>query len=319
MKRGTKVLAAGAAVAAGPSGLRRFLGLVLVVVLIVGLGLAALMALGVWSASQSEDSAALPCPPDAVALVFTPRDTPAEVQRAVSSALKGAGRTVTTGGWGAGQERDLVVIWSPGSEARVSGGMGPTKVTFGAAPSAAEVATLLGDRLAPCAVATPTPPKAEEPADSSPEGSERFSWPWTGGITPAAVVGLAVALWWVAGPNAVRAAALAAWPLRLLWRRWQRATYRRRLARGWAPAEWPQPIPAGQRWHESEEAMADRRTLRKQVAEGEPERREALREAIREERLAGTGIGPARFWRLIYRTTDPAPTKGAPEKEEVSS
>lgn len=65
--------------------------------------------------------------------------------------------------------------------------------------------------------------------------------------------------------------------------------------------------------------MADRRTLRKQVAEGEPERREALREAIREERLAGTGIGPARFWRLIYRTTDPAPTKGAPEKEEVSS
>lgn len=323
MRKSTKVIAA---VAAGPSGLRRFLGLVLVVVLIAGLGFAALMALGVWSASQSgDDDSSLPCPPDEVAVAFTPKDAPAEVQQAVEAALADAGREVTKGGWGEGQERDLVVVWTPGSDDRLSGSTSPSKLTLGSVPTAAEVTDLLGDRLAACESSspTPTPAEAEEPAEQPQESAPGFEWPWAGGVTPAAGIGLAAGLWWLVGPNAVRAAGRGLWPLRLGWRRMQRSNYRRRLARGWEPAEWPGRISPGQRWHEDDKALHDHRGYRQQVSETEPERRTALREAIREERLAGTGIGPARLWRRVYRTPvtedTPAEEQGTPEMEEVSS
>lgn len=132
----------------------------------------------------------------------------------------------------------------------------------------------------------------------------------TGGLT------LALATWWLAGPNLVRASWRALWPLRLARRNWQRWGYRRRLARGERPAEWPLRVSPGQRWDEDPETMRDLRTYRQQIAQSEPERRAALREAIREERLAGTGLGPASLWRAIYR--QPAP-QGAPGNEGVSA
>lgn len=315
--------AAGVAVAAGPSGLRRFAGGCLVVVLILGLGFAALLGFAAWSARQhGGGGSSLPCPPAPVAVAYTPRDATPEVREAVEEALRGAGREPVPGGWGEGMERDLVVIWSPGVEDRLSVGTAPSKLTLGEVPTAEHVTDLLGDRLASCAPEpTEEPTEAPEPAQEAESDDESgpvgISWPWQRGWSPVASVALAVVAWWVAGPNLVRWTWRALWPARLGWRKAQRWTYRRRLARGYLPAEWPEPIPACQRWHEDDGAMHDKRTHRQQVAGTEPEQRAALREAIREERLSGTGVGPASLWRLIYRV--PAPAEGAPEMTEVSS
>lgn len=319
-KKGT-ALATGAAIAAGPSGLRRLLGGCLVVVLILGLGFAALLAFAAWSARQdSGEGAALPCPPESVAVAWSPQDIPAEVREAVEDALHGAGRETTAGGWAQGQSRDLVIIWTPGVEDRLSTGSSPTKLTLGEVPTAAEVEALLGDRLDSCAPEpTEEPTEAQEPAQEAESDDESnpvgISWPWQRGWSPVAGIGLAATLWWVAGPNLARGTWRALWPVRLGWRKAQRWAYRRRLRRGEEPAVWPARIEPGQRWHEDPKVMHDRRTARQQIAETEPERRVALRERIREERLSGTGIGPASMWQVLYRVPKP---EGAPEKEEVS-
>ena len=133
-------------------------------------------------------------------------------------------------------------------------------------------------------------------------------------------LGLALAVWWTAGPifarGFTRVLGTVLWPVRLGWRRAQRWGYRRRLAQGLLPAAWPLRVTPGQRWHESAEAMHDRATFRARIKAGEPLRRAALRASIRAERLEGTGVGPASFWARIYRT--PAP-EGAPEKNGVSA
>lgn len=327
MSRKSKALSGATAIAAGPSGLRRLLGGCLVVVLLGGLALGALLGFAAWLARDSDrEPVALPCPPDSVAVVYTPRvGTPDAVRTAVEKALHDAGRKTTEGGWGSEEKRDLIVSWTPGSGARRSTGSTPTKIVLGAVPTATQVTSLLGDRLAACEAPARTsmPAEAEKPAQDAHDGSTGISWPWSGGWTPVTGIGLAAALWWVAGPNLVRggwrALMAAIWPLRLAWRRMQRAAYRRRLRRGWYPAEWPEPVAPGQRWHEEPEAMHDRRTPRQQVRETEPARGAALRGLIRAERIAGDGIGPARLWRWVYRVPQETPTVGAPEKEEVSS
>lgn len=323
-KRG-KALATTAAVAAGPSGIKRLLAGCLMVVLLGGLALGALLGFAAWTTRDADrEPKSLPCPPETVAVIFTPRlGTPAEVPAAVEQALREAGRKTRAGGWGSGEERDLVVSWTPGSTTRVSSGSGPTRITLGKVPTAAEVTEALGARLAPCEAETEaTAPVPAEPQEPAQEAAGGVSWPWERGWSVTGWLGLAVGAWWIAGPNLLRGGwrvlGIALWPLRLGWRKAQRGAYGRRLRQGSElPAEWPEPPSPGQRWHEDEAAMHDRRTYRAQIAAGEPERRAALRGAIREERLGGWGIGPASLWRVIYR--HPAPEgAGAPEKEEVS-
>lgn len=319
MKRATKLAGATAAVAAGPSGIKRLLAGCLMVVLLGGLALGGLVAFAAWLASRSDrEPSMLPCPPVTVAVAVSTQDAPPEVREAVESALRGAGREPVPGGWGGGLERDVVIAWTPGAETRVSGGDNPVTLTLGAVPTATEVTEALGDRLAPCeAEADPTtapaPVQAEEPAQAAPGG---FSWPWERGWTTTAWLALALGLWWLAGPNLVRWGWSALWPVRLGWRTAQRSAYRRSLRRDVEPAEWPERVTPGQRWHEQPEAMHDHRTYRAQNAASEPERRSAMRDRLREERLEGIGVGPASLWRLIYRA--PAP-EGAPEREEVSA
>lgn len=319
MSRATKVAGATAAVAAGPSGVKRLAAGCLMVLLLGGLMLGALLGFGGWLASRSEQSPdALPCPPDTVAVAVSTKDAPGEVRQAVEHALRETGREPVEGGWGAGKERDLVVAWTPGSATRVSHGDRPVTITLGAVPTAAQVSEALGARLAPCETETeptaaPTPAEAEEPPTEAPGG---ISWPWERGWSTTAWLGLTVGLWWLVGPNAVRWGWSALWPVRLGWRTAQRRGYRRALARGVLPTEWPEKPSPGQRWHESTEAMHDHRPHRAQIAETEPERRAALRGQRRAERLEGAGIGPASLWRTVYR--HPAP-EGAPGKEEVSA
>ena len=322
MSKATKLAGATAAVAAGPSGIKRLAAGCLMVVLLGGLVLGAFFGFAAWLSHRSEQGpSVLPCPPATVAVAVSTQDAPPEVREAVEEALRGAGREPVPGGWGGGLERDLVIAWTPGAETRVSGGSNPTTVTLGAVPTAAEVSEALGGRLAPCEpeaepTTAPAPVEAEEPAQDATDG---LSWPWERGWSTTAWLALTVALWWLAGPNLMRWAWAACWPVRLGWRTAQRTAYRRGLQRGVLPREWPEKVPPGQRWHEDASAMHDPRLYRAQIAEAEPERRAALGEARRAERLEGQGIGPAALWRVIYRTPAPEPGQGAPETEGVSA
>lgn len=322
MSKKSKALAATAAVAAGPSGLKRLFAGCLMVLLLGGLMLGALLGFAAWLGHRVDrEPSTLPCPPETVAVAVSTKDAPGEVREAVEEALRGAGREPVTGGWGAGLERDLVIAWTPGSTTRVSGGSSPTTITLGAVPTADEISEALGDRLEPCeAEAEPTtvpePVETEEAAQDAPGG---LSWPWERGWSTTGWLALAVATWWLAGPNLMRWAWAACWPVRLGWRTAQRTAYRRGLQRGVLPREWPEKVPPGQRWHEDASAMHDPRLYRAQIAEAEPERRAALGEARRAERLEGQGIGPAALWRVIYRTPAPEPGQGAPETEGVSA
>lgn len=319
MSRKRQALAGATAVATGPSGLRRLLAGCLMVILLGGLALGALFGFAAWTAKHSgnEASAPLPCPPSSVAVAWSTKDAPSAAREAVAEAIRGSGRKPVSAGWETSEERDLVIVWSPGTGTAVSTTSSPVKLTLGAVPTAADVREALGARLAPCgATATPSataaPQEPQQPAQGTGEGRV---WPWERGLGTTGALGLTLAVWWLAGPNLARGAWRAVWPVRLGRRRWQRWGYRRARRRGVVPAEWPLRVSPGQRWDESREAMGDKRTYRAQIADGEPERRAALREAIREERLAGVGIGPASLWRFIYR----APNGGAPEMEEVSS
>lgn len=316
-KRSKALVGATAAVAAGPSGLRRLVAGCLMVALLGGLMLGAFLGFAAWLGHRADrEPGALPCPPATVAVAVSTQDAPGEVREAVEQALREAGREPVEGGWGDGLERDVVIAWTPGAETRVSGGHNPTTITLGAVPTAAEVSEALGERLGPCEDETeptiePAPVEPEEPAPEAPGG---VSWPWERGWSVTVWLALALVAWWLAGPNLLRGAWSALWPVRLGWRTARRWTYRRALQRGVLPAEWPERVPAGQRWHESAEALHDHCPHRAQIAEAEPERRAALREARRAERLEGQGLGPATFWRLIYRA--PAP-EGAPEMNGV--
>ncbi len=318
-KRG-RALAATAAVASGPSGIKRVLAGCLMVLLLGGLVLGALLGFAAWLSHRADrEPETLPCPPATVAVAMSTRDAPPEVREVVEEALRKAGREPVEGGWGDGLERDFVIAWTPGAETRVSSGSSPTTITLAAVPTADEITEALGGRLAPCEPeAEPTtanePAEAQEPAQGAPGD---LSWPWERGWSTTGWLSLAAGCWWLAGPNLLRWTWASLWPVRLAWRTAQRTAYRRAIRRGVLPREWPERPTPGQRWHESAEAMHDHQTHRAQTSESEPERHAALREARRTERLEGQGIGPAALWRLIYRV--PAHEgQGAPEMEEVS-
>lgn len=325
MSKKSKMLAGATVVAAGPSGLRRLAAGCLMLVLLGGLMLGALMGFAAWTArhsSSSKGAVALPCPPQAVAVVWSTRDAPQAARDAVTGALRQAGRRPTTSGWETGAQRDLVVVWSPGTGTSVSTTSAPVKLTLGAVPTAAQVRAALGARQAPCAAPAEakTAPASAQPQESAQKPSAGRSWPWERGWSVTGWLGVVLAVWWLAGPNLVRGVArvlgMGLWPLRLGWRKSQRAAYRRRLRQGEQPVEWPMKPSPGQRWAEDPQALRDRRSYRQQIAKTEPERRKALRASIRQERLTGTGIGPVTLWQRIYRT--PAP-EGAPGKNGVSA
>lgn len=313
MSRTSKALAGATAIATGPSGLRRLAGGCLVVALLLGLGLAGLLAFAAWSARNSEGGL-LPCPPGTVAVAWSTDAAPGAARKAVDQALTAAGRKPVGGGWGTGKDRDLVVVWSPGAATRMGAGE-PARLILGQTPTTAEVRSALGARLAPCETA-PSPSATAAPVEPQGPGEEAggLSWPWERRLGTSGLLGLGIGLWWLAGPNLARVLWRVLWPLRLTWRRMQRATYRRRLRRGQWPAEWPLLVSAGQRWHESAAAMHDRQGFRAQIAEGEPERKASLRDEIRAS-LTGQRGSWASVMRLAYRV--PA-HKGAPEREGVS-
>lgn len=330
MGRKARVVAGATAVVAGPSGMRRFAGGCLVVILLGVLVLAGGIALIAWLGTHGGGDAdsGLPCPPSPVQVRYT-GNPPAAVRDRVTEVIAASGRTVATTTDPAAD--DIAVAWSPGGTSYA----GQRDLRVASQPTAAWLRSALGDRLTTCkpkATAQPakTPTKGAAKPTATPKSKPdtelpSITWPWSGGWTPVASLALALAVWWLAGPNMLRGAWRAVlavlWPMRLTWRRAQRWAYRRRLRRGQVPDEWPERLSPGQRWHEDESAMRDRRTPRAQVRETERARRAALRAAIRAERLAGTGVGPVSLWRLIYRVPDnnAAPTPGAPEMAEVSS
>lgn len=317
MGRKAKLAAGATAIVAGPSGMRRFAGGCLVVLLLGVLALAAGVALIAWLGSRGgSESSALPCPPAAVQIRYT-GNPPGGVRDQVAEVITASGRTVATTTDPAAD--DIAVAWSPGGTSYA----GQRDLRVASQPTAAWLRSALGDRLSACQAASADPsaaaPKTSDQDRTSPLPG--VSWPWSGGWTTTATLGVGLIAWWIAGPNVARGAVRSLWPLRLAGRRWQRTTYRWRLRRGFWPAEWPDPLPPGQRWHESPEAMTDHRTPRSQTREDEPARRAAMRAVIRQERIAGNGVGPARAWRVIYRVPDnnEAPMEGAPEMQEVSS
>ena len=319
-KQASKMATTASIVAQGPAGVRRLGAGCLIVVLLGAVAVAGLVAFGAWTAKNRAETSRrpLPCPPSTVAVTWSTKDAPAPAREAVTEALRKWGRKPVEAGWG-DEQRDLVVIWSPGMGTAVSGSSSPVKLTLGSTPTAAEVKAALGARLAACGP-TPAPSTSTKTASDEPQGPaqgdrEYFSWPWERGWSATGGLSLTIGLWWLAGPNLARGLWRVAWPVRLTRRKWQRWAWRRALRRGALPVEWPLKPSRGQRWHEDDAAMHDHRTHRQQIADGEPQRRAALWEAIREERLMGLGIGPAGLWRLVYR--QPAP-EGAPEKEAVS-
>lgn len=209
MSKMSKAATTASVVAQGPAGARRLAAGCLVVVLLGALMIAGLVAFGAWTAKNSHDAARLPlpCPPQTVAVAYSTKDAPNAAREAVTEAIRASGRTPIPGGWG-DKDRDLVVVWSPGSDLRVSSGSNPVRLTLGAVPTAAEVREALGARLAACG-ATPTPsdtaaPSApQETAQGAPKG---FSWPWERGLSTTGALGVLIGLWWLAGPSLVRGA-----------------------------------------------------------------------------------------------------------------
>ena len=116
-----KAAATGAAIAAGPRGLRRLLGIAIVIGLFIVLAVAALVT--AMGKAGSAGSGPLPCTPGKVNVRYSTSDTPQWAKEAVEKALKDTKReshTVTE----AGDSRDLIVVYWPtseGAEPKLSG------------------------------------------------------------------------------------------------------------------------------------------------------------------------------------------------------
>lgn len=312
MGRKAKMAAgATAVVVSGPSGLRRTLGGCLVVgllaILVLGGGAGVLTWLG--SRALSSDTGALPCPPETVQVHYL-GDPPPAVREQVEAVIAASARKV--GATEDREVRDLRVVWTPGTDPVAR----PALLRLGEVPTRGWVERALAGRLTDCeaAEAAEPVPAAEKPAEGPPISLPDVQWPWSQGWTATTGLAVGLAVWWVAGPNLLRAGwrgALAAlWPLRLAGRHGQRWRYRHRLRKGWLPTEWPDVPSPGQRWHEDATAMRDHRTPRQQARATEPARRAAVRDAVRAERLGGTGLGPAQLWQAVYR-------EGAPKNVDV--
>lgn len=267
---------AGMGLALAPKGLRRA-GCALVLIMLVGIG--GLMAFAAWKGRGlvSADSEALPCPPEVVTVAPSlPTYKPAAATVARTITMSGRRAKVVE----RSTNPTFVVVVAPGAETRVR----DSAMHVARAPSAAEASRLLAPVVPSCKKA----PAASEGREKDRAPETKAPWAIPGGAALIASLGV----WWLVGPEAVKGAWRAAWPLRLAWRKVERWVWRRRLARGATPREFPRRVGHGQRWHDDPEAMRDMRTPRQQARPDEP----ARRAGVRQERAARSAI-----WRLVYR------------------
>lgn len=195
MKRSAKALATGAAIAAGPRGLRRLLAAVLLTGLALVLGITVLSVIGKSAGTRDE---ALPCAPHVTAVQLTPDNTPQSVQKTVMEALITSGRSPEVIDYGDGERSDLVVSWWPTRDPSTPSLKGRT-LRLEAEPTVEEVTAALGTKLAACENAEAT--SESEAASPSTPGVVGRTSKWSSPIT---WIGSAVALWWAGGPWIVR-------------------------------------------------------------------------------------------------------------------
>ncbi|SMX86192.1 hypothetical protein [Brevibacterium aurantiacum] len=196
MKRSTRALATGAAIAARPRGLRRLFGALLILVLVLVLGLTFLALVG-KRAGRSDDP--LPCTPETTAVKFTPDNTPTSVQETVAEAVKASGRSVELTDYGEGVRPDLVVSWWPTSEDNPPNFQGRT-LRLEVEPTIKEVTAALDEKLASCeGDETATGEKSSSDHPSPKVSGQRVTW-----SSPVTWIGAAVIVWWLGGPWLVR-------------------------------------------------------------------------------------------------------------------
>lgn len=239
MGKAGKAVAAGTAVASGPSGLRRLAGGGCLVVLLLLVGMAGCTAVlvslggggggGVGSGDGSGVDPSWPCPPDAVLIRYGP-DGAGWVPQADKTATAEVLADVIERSGRAVEETDernetLLVNWS-GIEDEQGVNGGRDTIRLGSPPTRAWVQEALGERIEPCidpddATATAQPtggaePPAEPSAADGAEGDAQgpqapapsITWPQLKGTALVAVAVLAA--WWIAGPPVVRALGWAA-------------------------------------------------------------------------------------------------------------
>ncbi len=198
MKRSTKALATGAAIAAGPNGLRRLLGAALILALVVVLGVTVLAVIGKGAGGHDEP---YPCAPAVTTVKFTPDDTPSQVRMTVEETLTAEGRLPKIVDYGDGERPDLVVSWWPTRAPNPPQLQGRT-LRLESEPTVEDVTVALKTRLASCGDDSPTS-ATEAPVSSAP-GPQALTW-----SSPVTLLGGAITLWWLAGPWIVRRAAKA--------------------------------------------------------------------------------------------------------------
>ena len=193
-----RAVATGAAIAAGPKGLRRLLGILSVVVL---LGILAVVVLVMIAGKTgSSGNGALPCAPEEVKVRYSPDDAPKWAHEAVETALEDSGRkprTITE----TGERRDLmVVVWptSEGASPKLSG----KTLRLEKRSSADEVQSSLESKLTQCNDAGQAGEnKNAQEAEDAIEAPEKPIVRW---YSPIVGIGALVALWWTCGPVLVR-------------------------------------------------------------------------------------------------------------------
>lgn len=199
MKRSRRALATGAAIAAGPSGLRRLLGVALTFVLVAFLGVAVLAMIGKSTGSRDEP---YPCAPAVTTVKLTPDNMPSQVRAAVEEALTAEGRELKFVDYGDGERPDLVVSWWPTRDPNPPKLQGRT-LRLESEPTVEDVTVALKARLASCEEDSPTSaPETHVPSTRSESTPQALTW-----SSPITLLGGAIALWWVAGPWIVRWAA----------------------------------------------------------------------------------------------------------------
>ncbi len=203
MRRGTKALATGAAIAAGPSGLRRLLGAALILALVVVLGVTVLALIGKSTGGHPEP---YPCAPAVTTVKLTPDDTPSQVRTMVEEALTAEGRSPKIVDYGDGERPDLVVSWWPTRDPNPPQLQGRT-LRLESEPTVEDVTVSLKTRLASCEDDSPTS-APEAPVLSAPSESGRGPQPLTWS-SPVTLLGGSIALWWFSGPWIARRAAKA--------------------------------------------------------------------------------------------------------------
>jgi len=199
VRRSRRVLATGAAIAAGPRGMRRLLGVALSLVLVAFLGVAALAMIGKGAGSRDEP---YPCSPAVSTVELTPDNMPSQVRAAVEEALTAEGREPKFVDYGDGVRPDLVVSWWPTRDPNPPQLQGRT-LRLESEPTVEDVTVALKARLAPCEEDSPTSaPEAPVPSVRPESGPNALTW-----SSPITLLGGAIALWWVAGPWIARWAA----------------------------------------------------------------------------------------------------------------